>query len=393
MVNGLEYDFPGDLTPDGVVEDIPRDLSSLQSFDWYEFLLTLAKKGVNACVTLIIALLLLLIGWLIIKLVMFLLRKALKARKSMDPTLQGWTLSVVGTALKVFLIIIFIDFLGIETLSIAGMIAAIGVAIGTALSGIVQNFAAGLIIIALKPIKVGEWIKVAGVDGSVTEIHVCTTTLTTFDNKVHIVPNVVLVNNPITNFSRQPVCRVDIVLAVPITQDVDFASKCIVDALYSCTSDNKVLEDPRASVSVSAIDGGFCYLCVCSFIDNVSPGNFVRCLWHFKETIIRTLKKEGIPGALPCLHIYLHEGDPKAAMTPPTAEEQIEELKHRLNSHSRNASGQPNSAAAILAIDEAEQAEKAKEKEEENKAIAEDEDKDKAGESKSHKHKHKDKKN
>ena len=66
----------------------------------------------------------------------------------MDPTLQRWLISVISTALKVFLVIIFIDSLGIETLSIAGMIAAIGVAIGSALSGIVQNFAAGIIIIA-----------------------------------------------------------------------------------------------------------------------------------------------------------------------------------------------------------------------------------------------------
>ena len=99
-------------------------------------------------ISLILALILLLIGWLVIKLIIFLLRKALSARKNMDPTLQRWLISVISTALKVFLVIIFIDSLGIETLSIAGMIAAIGVAIGSALSGIVQNFAAGIIIIA-----------------------------------------------------------------------------------------------------------------------------------------------------------------------------------------------------------------------------------------------------
>lgn len=98
-------------------------------------------------IKLCIALLLLLVGWMFVKLVMCIVRKALRARKSMDPTLQKWLLSVIGATLKIFLVIVFIDSLGIETLSIAGMIAAIGVAIGTALSGVVQNFAAGIIII------------------------------------------------------------------------------------------------------------------------------------------------------------------------------------------------------------------------------------------------------
>jgi len=278
-------------------------------------------------ISLILALILLLIGWLIIKLIMFLLRKALSARKSMDPTLQRWLISVIGTALKVFLVIVFIDSLGIETLSIAGMIAAIGVAIGSALSGIVQNFAAGIIIIALKPIKVGEWIKVSGVDGAVTEINVCTTYLVTFDNKVHILPNVVLVNNPITNHSRQPTRRVDVVFAVPVDVKLKVVGKVIVDALYACTTDQKVLETPHAKVAVSYIDNNFTYLIITPWINNTNPDNFVRCLWHFKETIVRALKKEGIPFAVPKLHIYLHEGDPKASMTPPDAEQQIEELK------------------------------------------------------------------
>lgn len=98
-------------------------------------------------IKLCIALLLLLVGWMFVKLIMCIIRKALRARKSMDPTLQKWLLSVIGATLKIFLVIVFIDSLGIETLSIAGMIAAIGVAIGTALSGVVQNFAAGVIII------------------------------------------------------------------------------------------------------------------------------------------------------------------------------------------------------------------------------------------------------
>ena len=107
-------------------------------------------------ITLCIALLLLLVGWIFVKLIMCVVKKALRARKSMDPTLQRWLISVLGATLKIFLVIVFIDALGIETLSIAGMIAAIGVAIGTALSGVVQNFAAGVIIVGFATLVTAE---------------------------------------------------------------------------------------------------------------------------------------------------------------------------------------------------------------------------------------------
>lgn len=107
-------------------------------------------------ITLCIALLLLLVGWIFVKLIMCVVKKALRARKSMDPTLQRWLISVLGATLKIFLFIVFIDALGIETLSIAGMIAAIGVAIGTALSGVVQNFAAGVIIVGFATLVTAE---------------------------------------------------------------------------------------------------------------------------------------------------------------------------------------------------------------------------------------------
>jgi len=332
--------------------EIPTDLSSLSNFDWSEFFLSLAKRGVNALISLIIALLLLLIGWLIITLIMFILRKALEARKNMDPTLRRWLLSVIGAALKVFLVIIFIDSLGIETLSIAGMIAAVGVAIGSALSGIVQNFAAGIIIIAVKPIKVGEWIKVSGVDGTVVEINVITTFIVTFDNKVHIIPNVVLIKNPITNYSRQPQRRVDVILGIPVYQKMDVVRKVITDALYACTTDGRVLEEPHVNVAVGSIDSIYNYLIITPWITNTVPENFIRVLWHFKETIVRALKQAGIPVAVPNLHMYLHEGEPKATMSPPDAEEQIEELKHRL--HSSRGLKHSQSGAAVLSVDDEE---------------------------------------
>jgi len=388
-------------------ENVPTDLSSLDSFDWSEFFLSLAKKAANAAISLIIALLLLLIGWIIIKIIMFVVRKALEARKNMDATLRRWLISVIGAVLKIFLAIIFIDSLGVETLSIAGMIAAVGVAIGSALSGVVQNFAAGIIIIAIQPIKVGEWIKVSGVDGTVVAINVCTTFIVTFDNKLHIIPNIIFIKNPITNYSRQPKRRVDVIIGVPTDQKLEVVRKVITDALYACTTDGRVLEDPRAKVAVSSIDGVYAYLICTPWITNTNPENFVRVLWHFKETIVRAMKQAGLPFAVPNLHLYLHEGEPAASMAPPDAEEQIEELKHRLNSrsHSRNKSKQN---AAVLTIDSDGEAETttttAAVEEEEKKPVAEEEEKEEENKEKkkkheskpsssARKHKHKDKKN
>lgn len=202
---------------------------------------------------------------------------------------------------------------------------------------------------SLKPVKVGEWIKVSGVDGTVVEIDICTTRIVTFDNKLHIVPNLMLIKNPVTNYSRMPNRRVDIILGIPIDQKMDRVRTVITDALYSCTSDGRVLTEPRLKVAVSSIDGVFNYLIITPWIVNVNPENFVRLLWHFKETVVRALKEEGIPVAVPNLHVYLHKGDPKASMAPPDADEQLEDLKRRARTYRRSRDG--NMSAPLLDVD------------------------------------------
>lgn len=189
-------------------------------------------------------------------------------------------------------------------------------------------------------------------DGTVVAINVCTTSIVTFDNKLHVVPNQIIVKNPLTNYSRMPKRRVDVIVGIPVEQKMGPVREAIIAALYDCTSDGKVLRDPWPKVAVSSIDGVYNYVIITPWITNVSPENFVRLLWHFKETTVRALKQAGIPCAVPNLHVYLHRGDPKASMAPPDAQEQIDELRHRLHRHrSSHRSSSSSSGSGSLLTD------------------------------------------
>ncbi len=130
-------------------------------------------------------------------------------RKQTDAAIASFVQSIISIALTIILIIITIGAVGVDTTSIAALLAGGGMAIGLALNGTVQNFAGGLMIIAFKPFKAGDYIQAQGFEGTVTEVNIVSTKLTTVDNKSIIIPNGALSNGTINNFSQNKLRRVD----------------------------------------------------------------------------------------------------------------------------------------------------------------------------------------
>lgn len=172
----------------------------------------------------IYALIALVAGWFIVSFISKMIKKALQKGVN-DLALANFLSSIINVTLKILLFIVVASIVGIDTTSFAAIIGAAGLAIGLALQGSLSNFAGGVLIILLKPYRIGEFIEAKGMLGTVKEIQIFYTLLNTTDNKLIIIPNGELSNSPITNYSREPIRRVDITIGISYGDDIRTAKE------------------------------------------------------------------------------------------------------------------------------------------------------------------------
>lgn len=195
----------------------------------------LLDKAIDFGLKVLGALAIYIIGAWLIRRIKRLLLKIFEKRKT-EKTIVSFVLSLVTLLLTVLLIVITVSALGINTSSFAALLAAVGVALGMALSGTVQNFAGGIIILAFKPFKAGDYIEAQGFGGFVKEVNILNTRLITRDNKEIVLANGTLSNGNVINYSTRPIRRVDRTINVAYGTN---AQECI-DALVAIMK-----EDPR----------------------------------------------------------------------------------------------------------------------------------------------------
>lgn len=189
---------------------------------------------------LLAAILLYIVGaWLIRKL-RHLLVKVFNKRH-FDPSLSSFLTSFVNISLTVILFIMIVTILGVPTSTFTALLAAGGLAIGMALSGTLQNFAGGVMILLFKPFKVGDYIEANGFSGTVKSINITNTHLNTVDNKLVILPNSSCSSGNVVNYSSMPVRRVDWSVTISYGDDVEIAKKTALDLL---SKDKRVLTKP-----------------------------------------------------------------------------------------------------------------------------------------------------
>ena len=171
-------------------------------------------------------------------------------KRGVDITLQKFLLNLGSWILKILLFITVISQLGVATTSFAAIVAAAGLAVGLALQGSLANFAGGVLIMIFRPIKIGDLIEAQGEIGVVKEIEIFTTKLTGLSNKEIIIPNGSLSNGNIVNYSTEGTRRVDLVVGVSYDSDIKQTKDVLMNIL---TSNDKVLKDPKPSVTVLAL--------------------------------------------------------------------------------------------------------------------------------------------
>lgn len=219
-------------SPEIPVQDM-ADLSAikeLQGLSFNDAMTKIANSLVDFSFRLLIAIFIFYIGRFIIRKIYTMTLTVMTNRK-MDPSLTTFVLSLIKMVLYFILIITIIGILGIETSSFLALFASAGVAIGMALSGTLQNFAGGVLILLLKPYKVGEYIEAQGYAGTVKSIQLFHTIINTPDNKAIVIPNGGLSTGSINNYSLESYRRVDWTISLSYDTDFDRASEAIIEML------------------------------------------------------------------------------------------------------------------------------------------------------------------
>lgn len=217
---------------------------------------TLTAAAVSLAIKLVKVLLIWFIGrWItrrVVKLV-----KLLMEKRDVNVSIRTFVGSLVDVVFMIVLIIMIISVLGIDTSSFIAIFASAGVAIGMALSGTLQNFAGGVMILLFRPFKVGDFIEAQGVTGTVKEIQIFNTVVHTGDNKVILLPNGPVSTGIINNYSRESLRRVDFTFSISYGDDFEKARKVLMELI---SQDSRVLDAPAApfvelgALSASSID-------------------------------------------------------------------------------------------------------------------------------------------
>ena len=249
-------------------------------------------------IKLVAAIVVLVLGRWVIKLVKKGLTKVL-LRRNADPSLNSFVMSLISVLLTFFLIMAIVGILGINTSSLVALLASAGLAIGMALSGTLQNFAGGVMIMLFKPFKVGDFIAAQGYEGRVNSIQIFSTHILTPDNKTVILPNGALSTGPVTNFNKETDRRVDWVFSISYGDDYDKA-KAVLQRL--CNADERILKDPKPVIELIKMNDSSIDITVRG---RVKPEDYWAVYFRMNELVYKTFPQEGLRFPFPQVDVHM----------------------------------------------------------------------------------------
>ena len=253
--------------------------------------------GMQAGKSILLAIVIAVVGRYAIKFINKVVARMLE-RRNVEPTVQSFLKSFINILLVILLIITVIGTLGVNTTSLAALLASAGLAVGMALSGNMQNLAGGLILLFFKPYKVGDFIEAQGVSGTVKAIQIFHTILTTPDNKVLFIPNGPLSSSTVINYSRNEIRRVDFTISVEYGTDVELVKSVTLDLMKS---DSRILEEPAPFIAVKEMAN--------SSVDFTlrvwtNAAEYWNVFFDTNERIYAEYNKQGIKFPFPQLQIH-----------------------------------------------------------------------------------------
>lgn len=283
------------------------EIKLTENIVWSDFFQTAGDKLVSFALHLVAAILVFYVGRFVVRKINKLIQNIL-TRRNVDASIASFVKSATEIVTYFILIIIIIGILGIETSSFIALFASAGVAIGMALSGTLQNFAGGVLILSLRPYRIGDYIEAQGFAGTVASIQMFHTVITTGDNKTIIIPNGPLSNDSINNYSRQDRRRVDWSVSVAYGTDFNHAKNVIMGVLESMPQVIRNVDALKPSIYLGELSDSAIKITVRAWTAN---SDYWTAFFNFNETIYRVLPEAGISFPYPQIDVHMVPAEKK----------------------------------------------------------------------------------
>jgi len=276
-----------------------KDLN-LSTITWADVMSFLTHQALDFGSKLLICVIVYIIGKKLIRLLNAVLEKLMLNRKS-DSSAISFLTSLINILLTAVLLITIINILGINNSSFIALFASFGVAMGMALSGTMQNFAGGVMILLFRPYKIGDYIQAQGNEGTVKSIQIFNTVLITSDNRTIYVPNGGLSNNIIVNFNHENTRRIEWSIGIEYGTDYDKTKSTIQDIL---SSDKRILNSPGPFIALSALAENSAVMLIRVW---VKRSNYWDVYFDINEQIYKVFETNGIKIPLPQVKVHMSE--------------------------------------------------------------------------------------
>ena len=279
-----------------IKESLAQKAEQLASIDFGNVMTTLINQGARVVFNIIIALVVYYVGRWIIKRVVKIIDKICE-KKSVEISLKKFLLNLSRAVMYILLVTVIIGLIGLDMTSFIAIFASAGLAVGMALSGTLQNFAGGVMILAFRPFKVGDFIEAQGQSGTVKEISLFCTIINTLDNKTIIVPNGGLSTGIVNNYSKEPIRRVDLTVSISYGDDYQLARSVITELIES---DTRIKQTPAPFIGLSTLNQSSVDIAVLLWVD---AADYAGVKFSMNERIYKTLPERGLNFPYPHLDV------------------------------------------------------------------------------------------
>ena len=249
------------------------------------------------------AIVLLIIGWTVAGWARRGVRHALERVPRMDETLKPFLAKLVWYVIMAFVLVAVLNQFGVQTTSVIAILGAAGLAIGLALQGTLANVASGVMLLFLRPFNIGDYVDAGGIAGTVVEIGLFNTEIKTRKGLCLIVPNKIIWESPITNFSRNPTRRFDITVGISYGDDVNGATDLLMGLL---TGDERILDDPEPLAVVEELGDSAVIINLRAW---TRAEDFWAAVWDLKKAIKVEFEVAGYSIPFPQRDIHIVSGD------------------------------------------------------------------------------------
>lgn len=287
------------IVPDSVQKaHFAEAVEKIANIDYHALLQSLLSESVWILIKILIALAIYFIGRWVVRRILKLVDVAMQHR-NVDISLRSFTRNTISTVFTLLLVLIVVSTLGVNVTSLIAVASAATLAIGMALSGTAQNFAGGVMILLMKPYRVGDYISAQGQSGTVRDIKLFSTVITTADNQTIYIPNNSIATAIIDNYSTADLRRVDWTVGISYGDDVDVARKAVLAML---AADSRILKDPEPVVWVAALADSSVNLTIRAWVKN---SDYWNVFFEHNEEFYKELPKHGLSFPFPQMDVHV----------------------------------------------------------------------------------------